>query len=446
MSELMDPWESLPTELGAPFRAELPRLAELIAEEIRRRVPQFARSADSSYDLNLRLGVQRALGEFADRLAETRGPLPDPDGLETARVYRALGRGEVREGRPLDALQSAFRLGARLTWQCLAEVGAKAGVPPERMYRLAEAVFVYVEELAGLAREGYTEAQARLDGEIQRRRELLLELLTRVPGPGRDAVAEPARAAHWTLPATVRLIALRRPERDESGVEPWSPALYGTDALRYTTGPEPFLLVPDAGPGTRLLLERALSGWATAGWVAAVGPPVPLTEAGISLRWARRLLGLGTRGLGARAVGGANGAGANGVAMTATATARSSDARATVLHCLDHLPTLILLEDEALVRTLIGRRLGPLQTAAAHQRDRLAETLLAWLECRGSAPEVARRLGVHPQTVRYRVRQLNELFGAALTEPETRYELELALRGRALLSVLTPGAGLRPAG
>uniref|UniRef100_UPI00373FE05C helix-turn-helix domain-containing protein n=1 Tax=Streptomyces rimosus TaxID=1927 RepID=UPI00373FE05C len=35
---------------------------------------------------------------------------------------------------------------------------------------------------------------------------------------------------------------------------------------------------------------------------------------------------------------------------------------------------------------------------------RLAETLLAWLETRGSAPEVAARLGVHLQTVRYRLR------------------------------------------
>jgi DNA-binding PucR family transcriptional regulator len=46
---------------------------------------------------------------------------------------------------------------------------------------------------------------------------------------------------------------------------------------------------------------------------------------------------------------------------------------------------------------------------------------------------VARRLGVHPQTVRYRLRRLEELFGDALTETESRYELELALRGRTLL-------------
>jgi hypothetical protein len=41
--------------------------------------------------------------------------------------------------------------------------------------------------------------------------------------------------------------------------------------------------------------------------------------------------------------------------------------------------------------------------------------------------------------VRYRVRHLNELFGDGLTDPQIRYELELALRGRALLMSLSDG-------
>ncbi|CAA9508190.1 MAG: Transcriptional regulator, CdaR-family [uncultured Solirubrobacteraceae bacterium] len=43
---------------------------------------------------------------------------------------------------------------------------------------------------------------------------------------------------------------------------------------------------------------------------------------------------------------------------------------------------------------------------------------------------VGEALGVHPQTVRYRVRQLKELFGEALDDPEARFELALALRSR----------------
>ena len=43
-------------------------------------------------------------------------------------------------------------------------------------------------------------------------------------------------------------------------------------------------------------------------------------------------------------------------------------------------------------------------------------------------PLSRRELDVHPQTVRYRVKQLRELFGERLEDPEARFELSLALR------------------
>lgn len=63
---------------------------------------------------------------------------------------------------------------------------------------------------------------------------------------------------------------------------------------------------------------------------------------------------------------------------------------------------------------------------------RLVETLLAWLETRGGAPEVAERLGVHPQTVRYRLRQIRALLGDEVDDPDRRFKLELVLRARRL--------------
>jgi DNA-binding PucR family transcriptional regulator len=43
---------------------------------------------------------------------------------------------------------------------------------------------------------------------------------------------------------------------------------------------------------------------------------------------------------------------------------------------------------------------------------------------------VAAALHVHPQTVRYRVAQLRDLFGEALEDPAARFELSLAVRVR----------------
>jgi len=45
---------------------------------------------------------------------------------------------------------------------------------------------------------------------------------------------------------------------------------------------------------------------------------------------------------------------------------------------------------------------------------------------------VAHRIHVHPQTVRYRLRQIQELFGDQLRDPDRRFELQLALRVRTL--------------
>ena len=61
---------------------------------------------------------------------------------------------------------------------------------------------------------------------------------------------------------------------------------------------------------------------------------------------------------------------------------------------------------------------------------RLLETLRAWLDHQRHTPRIAAELHVHPQTVRYRVRQLRELLGDAIETPEGRFELELALRAR----------------
>lgn len=92
----------------------------------------------------------------------------------------------------------------------------------------------------------------------------------------------------------------------------------------------------------------------------------------------------------------------------------------------------MLLQPEELIDDLALRCLAPLAHCGPTHGRRLAETLLAWLETRGGAPEVAARLGVHPQTVRYRLRQIRELWGDEIDDPDRRFELELVLRAQRL--------------
>src|SRR5262249_38768935 len=246
---------------------------------------------------------------------------------------------------------------------------------------------------------GYAEATAEVAGEMERRRRRLLDLIVVDPPASHDAIADLAQAARWALPRQVAALALEPRGHGHLGPLPALPP----DVLIDLTRHDPCALVPDPdGPGRAQVIERGLRGW-----TGAVGPAVPLDRASSSLRWARQALGLAKRGM--------------------------APAPAGIVRCAGQLATLAILADEELARTLAAIRLAPLRPLRPVQQGTLSETLLAWLQSGGNAREVARRLHIHPQTARYRLRQLHLLFGDALHEPNARFELEIALRAERLL-------------
>ena len=104
------------------------------------------------------------------------------------------------------------------------------------------------------------------------------------------------------------------------------------------------------------------------------------------------------------------------------------DGGAALVVADDHLADLLIAADPVLAADLAASRLAPLDELAEGPRARLRETLAAWLDRPGQVQAVAAALDVHPQTVRYRVRQLRDLFGERLEDPDARFELSLALR------------------
>ncbi|MFF2136237.1 PucR family transcriptional regulator [Streptomyces sp. NPDC058193] len=58
----------------------------------------------------------------------------------------------------------------------------------------------------------------------------------------------------------------------------------------------------------------------------------------------------------------------------------------------------------------------------------LVRSLAAYLETAGDVPRAARRLTLHPNTLRYRLRRVRERFGLDLDDPDTRLVLALAVR------------------
>ena len=172
------PWRELPPDLGEVLRPALDGLADEIVAAVGAGVPAYRGQLRGRYGRNIRAGVEQALAGFVELVASgERAELPG------RAVYVALGAGELREGRSLESLLAAYRLGARVAWRGLAEAGESAGQPPATMYRVAEALFAYIDELSAASAEGHAQEQSRRAGEREGRRRALLERLLSAPAP-----------------------------------------------------------------------------------------------------------------------------------------------------------------------------------------------------------------------------------------------------------------------
>ncbi|MFE1579591.1 PucR family transcriptional regulator [Streptomyces fradiae] len=403
--EASSAWRDVPRERRERFAAraleQIPALAQDILAEIRREYPGLVFIADDSGEPKALVAIRHALELFVEQMATgSNRPSALPE------IFRDFGRGEVAHGRSLDSLQGIYRLGVRLSWRRMAEIGQQAEIPSSAMYELAESAFEYLDVIVAQSVRGYAEAVARQAGERLRLQRLLVDLLLAEHRSDPSAfLADRAADVGWRLPEKVAVAVLLRPAE-----ETVAPAV-GDEVLLDMEGERPRLVVPDPdAPGRTELLHRAVAGWS-----GALGPWVPVAEAAASLRWADAAVGMIERGL---------------------------LPRGRLLHCAEHVEALVLLPAGVLIDDLARRRLAQLdESGGPAHAHRLAETLLAWLETRGGAPEVAARLGVHPQTVRYRLRQLRELWGDDLDDPDRRFELELVLRARRLRGELAPPPG-----
>jgi PucR C-terminal helix-turn-helix domain len=375
------PWHELPPAIAGVLRPVLNEVAEEVIEAVRT-VPAYARPLEGAFGEGLRGGVEEGLGHFLAEI-EAGGPIPRTD------VYVALGRGEMRAGRSLDSLLSAYRVGARVAWRRFARAGVEAGLDPDTLYLLAESIFAYIDVLSAESAEGHALEQSAAAGEAELRRRRLVRLLIRDPPVDAGTAATAASDAGWSLPRTLAAVAIAGEGRD-AAVSRLPP-----DAIADSIGELTCALLPDPdGPGRHAELERAVS---EAGAVAGLGTTVEWSAAALSFARARGALDL-------------------------------CDGRASLIVARERAGELLLNSDRLLTRELAADHLAPLADLPAGSKARLTETLRVWLAEQGRLGQVAERLGVHPQTARYRLARLRELFGDALDDPDQRFWLELSLR------------------
>jgi PucR C-terminal helix-turn-helix domain len=381
-----EPWRGLSLRVADLIEPELGAIAAEILATIARDVPEYARPLEGNFGRGVRTGVEEALRQF---LALVR----DPDaGRESGReVYVALGRGELRQGRTLDSLQAAYRVGARVAWRQIAVAGRRAELDAEQLSLLAEAIFAYIDELSADSVDGYAEAQREAEDVRRRRHQELAMLLARVPAADPVDIHAAVRAAGWKLPRG--LAALACADGEVAAVRRQLPA----GALGTVLDGVGCILVPDPeGPGQGEMLERAAAKKTLV--LGPVGGPAAFAE---SWSLARSLLRAAEAGR--LPTGG-------------------------LLRADEHLGELLLFESDALSARIASRRLAPFDELTPKAQARMRETALAHVRHGGNAIAMAAELHVHPQTARYRIARLRELLGDQLDDPDARFELEVALR------------------
>jgi len=370
------PWEQLDPSVAEALAPAVPGLVDEVIAAVGAAVPEY----EGQLDANVRRGVQQGLEGFLQLVAGD-----DTVRLPGREVYVAFGRGEWRAGRSLEALLAAYRAGAQVAWRELSATGDARGLPPRTLYTLAEAIFAYIDEISAASAEGFAQQQSAAARELGERRRRLLELLLDAPAANPSAVEAAAVDAEWELPR--RLAALTFAGGQAERVSRRLP-----DALLGSVDGTDWALVPDpARPGRLAEIEDAVGA---AG--AALGPTVSWRSAPESARRAARAMALVREG---------------GFVV--------ADER---------LLDLMIAADPALASDLARAALAPLDALSAGARERLRETLAAWLDAQGHARTAAESLHVHVQTLRYRLGRLREVFGEALDDPQKRLELALALR------------------
>ena len=373
----------LPAQAVSEMRADLASVADRVVAAIIAEVPSYDDALTGSMGENIRNAVQLALGGFLSLAGGRRGADPRTPTAPSVEGAYQLGRGEARSGRTTDALLSAYRIGARVSWREMSTTAVRAGMDAETLGGFAELVFAYIDELSAASVAGHADELATT-GRVRQR---LLERLARqlLTGAPAETVLETATRAEWEPPTTLTAVLM-----PDSQVRPVLVSLPGA-TIAVAEAPDieegGLLLVPDAHGRARGALLRTLGGRD-----AVAGPGRPWPEASASLDRARRARALGL----------------------------GPDTEA-------HLPELVLAADADARADLRAAVLAPLDDLRPATAEKLTETLRAWLLHQGRRDAVAEELFVHPQTVRYRMGQLRELFGDDLEDPATVLALVIAL-------------------
>lgn len=382
-------------ETGAPpvppavlkqLEAAIPVLAERVTQRVQAEIPTYAGPAGGRRRRLIAMAATESSGLFVRRLSGRKISTAGVDDL-----FRKMGYGEATDGHGLQALEHALRIAGREAWQGLQSAVVNSGLPASTLGRLGDELADYLDHLGRQAAAGHQMAARIRERDVNVNRVRLLEAL--VKNEPADTVQARAEAIGWALPSRVVLLVATA---TDPVTWPDADALGGT-VLVDSGAPRALFLAP--GEDAHDVVAKVTAAGKSV--TVARSMPVSLEDVCHAHRWVTRALDLVETGV---------------------------IPRQPVIDVAQYRTQLWLHAEPALRRDLAQELLKPLFAETPNSREILSETLLVWLETRDSAPAIAAILGVHPQTVRYRWRRINELFGESLHDPEFVVQLTMVLK------------------
>ena len=308
-----------------------------------------------------------------------------------------VGTARAFVGLPLPAVMTAYRIGFRFMWEETLAGGRAAGIPTESILNATARVFVAQDTFTQAMASAYRQQLTAQILEQEEERSALVEALLSRRITDSQSLWEAADLLRLPTTGPYVVVAAELPAIGKIGL----PAIENKLAARDIRSA--WRLLPDLHVGivhVRILdtintLTSVLHQLATVR--VGISPPFDdLAETSEALRFAR-------------------------LAVTGRASADS------LITVFDDTPLAVAAvsapEVMAKISSSVLRRLKELPTA---ERTILLDTFQAWLQEGGSANDTATKIFCHPNTVRHRLRRIEELTGRSLSRPLDIAELCLA--------------------
>ena len=386
----MAPVDRQIAEIAGSVRTGLPELVDRVVQRILADI-EFYRDREVVSVQDLRDSVGSNLESMVAQLTTDRPPdLSAP---------RATGRRRAEQGTPLADILHAYRIGFTEFWEAIVEESRRSmRAPSDTLVDAASDVWWLIGEYTPELTVAYREAAAELLLAGARERSALVEALFTGGIPDRDTLWEAAKLLRLPWEGVFVVVAAEAPGLAQEGL-PDVEALLAARSIGSA-----WRLHPDIQTGVVSLrredalpvLLELLGGGVRAR--AGVSPIYyALADTPRALHYARLVLG-------------------------------SLPAGAPAVAQFEQTPLRVLAAAAPDAAAELARTvLGPVLDLPAQDRSSLLGTLRAWFEAGGSAVETGRRIYCHPNTVRYRLRRLQEHTGRSLEDPRAVAELLAAL-------------------